>query len=69
MNFSNYLRCRIGLAFTDSKVITYGLFIALIASLETLLSIEAIDNLDPEKELRILTGNYLLKVLVTRSQD
>ncbi len=37
--------------FTDSKVITYGLFIALIASLETLLSIEAIDNLDPEKRI------------------
>lgn len=35
----------------DSKVIMYGTFIAIIASLETLLSIEAIDNLDPQRRV------------------
>jgi MFS superfamily sulfate permease-like transporter len=29
----------------------YGFIIAIIASLETLLSIEAIDNLDPERRV------------------
>ena len=33
--------------FTNGTVIMYGFIIAIIASLETLLSIEAIDNLDP----------------------
>jgi MFS superfamily sulfate permease-like transporter len=37
--------------FTDGSVIVYGVIIALIASLETLLSIEAIDNLDPERRV------------------
>lgn len=37
--------------FTDGTVIMYGVIIALIASLETLLSIEAIDNLDPERRV------------------
>jgi MFS superfamily sulfate permease-like transporter len=37
--------------FLNSKVIMYGLFIAVIASLETLLSIEAIDNIDPERRV------------------
>jgi MFS superfamily sulfate permease-like transporter len=37
--------------FLDSKVIVYGFAIAIIASLETLLSIEAIDNLDPERRV------------------
>lgn len=37
--------------FLDSKVILYGVFIAIIASLETLLSIEAVDNLDPERRV------------------
>ena len=36
---------------TDSKVIVTGVMIAIIASLETLLSIEAIDNLDPERNV------------------
>jgi len=35
--------------FTNSKVIVTGVMIALIASLETLLSIEAVDNIDPER--------------------
>ena len=35
----------------DSKVIVYGFAIAIIASLETLLSIEAIDNLDPQRRV------------------
>jgi MFS superfamily sulfate permease-like transporter len=35
----------------NSDVIMYGFFIALIASLETLLSIEAIDNLDPQRRV------------------
>jgi MFS superfamily sulfate permease-like transporter len=37
--------------FLNSNVIMYGFFIALIASLETLLSIEAIDNLDPQRRV------------------
>jgi MFS superfamily sulfate permease-like transporter len=37
--------------FTNSKVIITGFMIAIIASLETLLSIEAIDNLDPERHV------------------
>lgn len=36
---------------TDSKVLVTGVMIAIIASLETLLSIEAIDNLDPERNV------------------
>ncbi|MEJ7587846.1 MAG: SulP family inorganic anion transporter [Ferruginibacter sp.] len=37
--------------FLDSKIIVTGIMIAIIASLETLLSIEAIDNLDPERKV------------------
>ncbi|MBK9634909.1 MAG: SulP family inorganic anion transporter [Bacteroidetes bacterium] len=37
--------------FLDSKVIITGIMIAIIASLETLLSIEAVDNLDPERNV------------------
>lgn len=37
--------------FTNSKILVYGFAIAIIASLETLLSIEAIDNLDPERRV------------------
>ncbi|NOT50285.1 MAG: SulP family inorganic anion transporter [Chitinophagaceae bacterium] len=37
--------------FANGTVIMYGFIIALIASLETLLSIEAIDNLDPERRV------------------
>jgi MFS superfamily sulfate permease-like transporter len=37
--------------FLNSKIIIYGFAIAIIASLETLLSIEAIDNLDPERRV------------------
>lgn len=37
--------------FLDSKVIFTGVMIAIIASLETLLSIEAIDNMDPERRV------------------
>lgn len=37
--------------FLDGRVIMYGVFIAVIASLETLLSIEAIDNIDPERRV------------------
>ena len=37
--------------FTNSKVIVSGVMIAIIASLETLLSIEAVDNLDPERKV------------------
>ncbi|MDO9376905.1 MAG: SulP family inorganic anion transporter [Bacteroidota bacterium] len=35
----------------ESKVIVTGVMIAIIASLETLLSIEAIDNIDPERNV------------------
>ncbi|MBI5370519.1 MAG: SulP family inorganic anion transporter [Sphingobacteriales bacterium] len=37
--------------FLNGTVIVYGIVIALVASLETLLSIEAIDNLDPERRV------------------
>jgi MFS superfamily sulfate permease-like transporter len=37
--------------FLNSKVIVTGIMIAVIASLETLLCIEAIDNLDPERRV------------------
>ena len=37
--------------FLNGTVIVYGIVIALIASLETLLCIEAIDNLDPERRV------------------
>lgn len=37
--------------FLNSKVIVTGIMIAIIASLETLLSIEAIDNLDPARNV------------------
>lgn len=37
--------------FLNSKVIVTGIMIAIIASLETLLSIEAIDNIDPERKV------------------
>jgi MFS superfamily sulfate permease-like transporter len=37
--------------FTNGTVIMYGFIIAIIASLESLLSIEAIDNLDPERRV------------------
>ncbi len=37
--------------FTNSKVIITGVMIAIIASLETLLSIEAVDNIDPERNV------------------
>ncbi len=37
--------------FLNSKVIVTGIMIAIIASLETLLSIEAVDNLDPERRV------------------
>jgi MFS superfamily sulfate permease-like transporter len=37
--------------FMNGTVIVYGVVIAIIASLETLLSIEAIDNLDPERRV------------------
>jgi MFS superfamily sulfate permease-like transporter len=37
--------------FLNSKVIVTGFMIAIIASLETLLSIEAVDNIDPERNV------------------
>jgi len=37
--------------FLDGKIIVTGIMIAIIASLETLLSIEAVDNLDPERNV------------------
>lgn len=37
--------------FLDSRVITAGVMIAIIASLETLLCIEAVDNIDPERNV------------------
>lgn len=37
--------------FLNSKVIVTGIMIAIIATLETLLSIEAVDNIDPERNV------------------
>ncbi|MGQ0739105.1 MAG: SulP family inorganic anion transporter [Bacteroidota bacterium] len=37
--------------FLNGTVLFYGVVIAIIASLETLLSIEAVDNLDPERRV------------------
>jgi carbonic anhydrase len=37
--------------FKNGTIIMYGVFIALIASLESLLSIEAVDNLDPQRRV------------------
>ncbi len=37
--------------FLNSKVIVTGFMIAIIATLETLLSIEAVDNMDPERNV------------------
>ena len=37
--------------FLKSKVIVTGFMIAIIATLETLLSVEAVDNLDPERRV------------------
>jgi carbonic anhydrase len=37
--------------FTNQKIIFSGIMIAVIASLETLLCIEAVDNLDPERNV------------------
>lgn len=37
--------------FTNSKVVITGVMIAIIASLETLLSIEAVDYIDPERNV------------------
>ena len=37
--------------FLNGTVIVYGVIIALVASLETLLSIEAVDNLDPQRRI------------------
>lgn len=37
--------------FTNSKVLVTGFMIAIIATLETLLSIEAVDNIDPERNV------------------
>lgn len=37
--------------FANGTVIMYGFIIAIIASLETLLSIEAVDNLDPQRRV------------------
>lgn len=37
--------------FAQSKIIVTGLMIAIIASLETMLSIEAIDSMDPERHV------------------
>lgn len=56
--FSNFRRPDFT-AFTNPAVYTTALAIALVASLETLLSVEATDNLDPEK--RVTPTNRELK--------
>lgn len=49
--FFNFFKLPDFNGFTNGTVIVYGVAIALIASLETLLSIEAIDNLDPQRRV------------------
>lgn len=56
--FSNFTRPDFSYI-TNLEVYTTGLTLALIASIETLLSVEAIDNLDPEK--RVTPTNKELK--------
>ena len=51
MSFLAFLHLPDFNGFLNGSVIVYGIVIALIASLETLLSIEAIDNLDPERRV------------------
>lgn len=45
--------------FTDARVWEYGLYIALIASLETLLCVEAIDKIDPHNRVTPLNRELI----------
>ena len=56
--FSNFARPDFS-QITNTALYTTGLSLALIASIETLLSVEATDNLDPEK--RVTSTNRELK--------
>jgi len=56
--FSNFMRPDFS-QITNPEVYVVGLTLALIASIETLLSVEATDNLDPEK--RVTPTNQELK--------
>ncbi|MBT8469965.1 MAG: SulP family inorganic anion transporter [Deltaproteobacteria bacterium] len=56
--FSNFIRPDFS-QITNPEVYAIGLTLALIASIETLLSVEATDNLDPEK--RVTPTNQELK--------
>jgi MFS superfamily sulfate permease-like transporter len=56
--FSNFIRPDFS-QITNPEVYIIGLTLALIASIETLLSVEATDNLDPEK--RVTPTNQELK--------
>ncbi len=56
--FSNFIRPDFS-QITNPEVYVIGLTLALIASIETLLSVEATDNLDPEK--RVTPTNQELK--------
>ena len=56
-------------AITDVNVWIIGFTIALVASLETLLCVEATDKIDPEKESPLKTENLLRKALVTSSLE
>jgi len=58
-NFINQLRLPDFSYFTNPKIYSVAVTIAIIASLETLLSIEAVDKLDPHK--RIAPTNRELK--------
>lgn len=42
---------------TNYKVWTVAYTVAIIASLETLLNLEAVDNIDPQKDIRHRIGN------------
>lgn len=48
-NLSSYIHIPQLSNFTDPDILMVGLTIAIVASIETLLNIEAIDNLDPHK--------------------
>lgn len=49
--FLNYFTLPNFNGFANSQVIITGIMIAIIATLETLLSIEAVDNIDPERHV------------------
>ena len=46
---------------TNPAIYSIAITLAIVASLETLLSLEAVDSLDPLKEFHLPTGNWSLR--------